>query len=158
LSSVFNESEKFSSARAWDAVVHLCRRICLLRHSGRDSEAGHLHDEELPRLLAVLPATPDLEPRVQALFVEEDRRMADAHALAEMLAPIMIEHLRSVFTFAPIVHAAPAAGASAEPRATAQPSSTAPSPAPRPVRTTAPSIADFIDDMLSQERPARRAS
>ncbi len=160
----------------WDVVVQLCRRICLLRHTGREAEAGQLHDHEFARAISALPPTADLDPRVQALFVAEEKRVLEAQALAEIIGPLIVEQLRSAFTFAPVaaaqsqsyahtLHSAPAHSVQAASVAAPEPSTAAtpstsrrPTPTPRPVRTTAPSIADFIDDMLAQERPTRRAS
>lgn len=126
----------------------VCRRICALRSVGRDVEAAELHAHELAALLSMLPTTADAEARVQAIFAAEEKRVADAHALAEVLAPLIADLLR----------ATPRATASAAsaPEPPVVPDAPAPND-PRPPRATAPSIADFIDDMIAQERPPSRA-
>lgn len=148
-------------------MVNLCRRICHLRFFAHLAEADSLQMNELPRLLALLPTAPDVDARLHDVFASEEKRMADARALAELLAPLLAEQLRSVFVSLPASSLQAPASApqpSSSPFATpalspaAASATSAPKPAARPVRTTVPGIADFIDDMLAQERPARRAS
>lgn len=124
----------------------VCRRICVLRSTGRYVEAADLHSAELTSLLAALPATADAESRVQAIFAAEEKRVADAQALAEVLAPLVADLLRAT----PLLSSSSAPLQSVAPDALVTPD-------PRPVRATAPSIADFIDDMIAQERPPSRA-
>lgn len=146
MSSVVIAPEKFATAAPWDAVARVCRRICVLRSIDRYVEAEELHSTELMSLLSALRPNAEAETRVQAIFAAEEKRVADAQALAEVLAPLVAELLRA----APLSIPAPASA----------PAATPVSPAPtdsRPTRATAPSIADFIDDMIAQERPPSRA-
>jgi hypothetical protein len=75
---------------------------------------------------------------LKTIVAEEQERVAEAIAFAEVLAPMLAKRL---------------SGISPPP---------APSPAPQPRRAKAPAldqnrgIADFIDDMLAQERSAAR--
>ena len=66
----------------------------------------------------------------------EENRVADAGALADLLLPLLTQHMR----------AAPPTAAPAARRPAAKAADSA----------EVPSVADFIDDMLAQERAARR--
>lgn len=84
--------------------------------------------------LAACDADADGDTRLQALFAEEGERVAEAIALVEVLMPALSERLTSL-------------GAVQAPAAV---------PLPRTdMRGTAgdkPGIADFIDEMLAQDR------
>ncbi len=124
----------------------------MLEERGEDSAADALRGGELATALAALRAEA-LEPpeAVQLCFdyilVEERERVANAAVLAELLAPML-------GTRAPAGIAAPAVHATPMPAADTP---TTPPERPRPVN-----IADFIDEMLAQERAEppghRRAS
>lgn len=159
-------SENFSPAAPWDEIAHVVRCICLLRVTGRSLDAARLQSTELSRLLTARPPSPHPDACLHALFAEEERRVAEARILAELLAPMLLEQLR------PALASEPASAHSAAPSHThppepvpfvAEPASphsptTTPhaAPAERPVRSAAPDIADFIDEMLTQQRPAPR--
>jgi hypothetical protein len=119
--------------------------MCLLRVLGKPEAAERLHDTELSQALAEAGLT-EADPIFRSLYKEEERRAADAAALAELLAPLLT------------------AG---------HPPKTAPSeikvgnvvafekPAERPQLSSGPaSIADMIDGMLAQDRgpPPKRKS
>ncbi len=115
----------------------VCRRICLLRQRGDAEAAEQLEESELPRLRAELG-----EERLHALLVAEEERVANASALAEILLPLLRE-----------THAASAV----PPPLTVIHSNTAPIvQVRRPARGTSEprGIADFIDEMIAQERAA----
>lgn len=82
---------------------------------------------------------------MKAVFAREEDRVADASVLAEILLPQLRDALAAAG--APRVRAeelpqrAPAAR-----------------PAPRTVAAAAPGIADFIDEMIAQERPVPSAA
>lgn len=145
---------------AWNDVARLCRRICLLEERGRADEAAHLRDTDLPGLIAPLRASADADEitaRVEALFLAERERVANAAALAEVLAPLL--HAASTDS------APPAPTASRISPDAARTQSAGPSRAPQHPRRTPGDIADFIDEMIAQDavahhadRSARRAS
>jgi hypothetical protein len=131
----------FSSlAQPWRELGEIYRRICSLRAQGRPADARALEEGDFATALAAIRVDagpgPETEERVQTVLAAEEDRVADAGALAELLLPLLAQHLRN----APIAEAPPAARA-------------------RPVKTSAPheapSVADFIDDMLAQERASR---
>lgn len=92
------------------------------------------------------PADTDagITERLNALFATEAERVANAAVLAEMLVPLLSDQLGRMI--APPVTTSAIAPA---PTATVTPAK----PAKRPV-----SVADFIDDMLAQERPPPAAA
>lgn len=147
MSTVSTDQENFDSVASWSAVTRVCRRICLLRSTGEDA-AARVQSAELARLLSSVPPAADVASRVDAIFATEEKRLADAQVLAEVLAPLIAEQLR----------ARPPALSAPSRRASPAPVDLAEKTAARPPRSAAPNIADFIDDMLAQERPARRAS
>jgi len=122
---------------SWTEVRRIYRRICLLRSEGRRGEAQRIEETELAAASAEARGGsapgPDADARLDAIMAGERERVDSALALAEILAPMLSDRL---------VAPAPAAGAE-----TARPQ--------RPV--SAPSgeargIADYIDEMLAQER------
>jgi hypothetical protein len=123
-------------AGAWDELARLYRQVCSLRLQGRGREAQALDEGELATAVAAVRAHSgpgaEIDGRLQALQAQERGRVADAAALADLLVPLLLERLRL-----------PLNGPAAAPRAQR------PSQAARPA---SPSVADFIDDMLAQER------
>lgn len=133
---------------AWDEVRRLVRRIGLLRAAGRHAEALDLEIDELSRAFtAARAADPAGEDRSPAIQHEETERIAQASALAEILAPLLAEKLRQHLPPA-VVGAAAALATPTESVRPPAPNAAAPSPTSSP-----PSIADFIDSMLAQ-RPS----
>jgi hypothetical protein len=121
----------------WREVRKIYRRVCVLRSQGRDEEAQRVQDTDFARALVLAKETaPDgleTDAQWQAMLAGEEDRVADAVALAELLAPMLRERLPSL---------------------TASPSAAVPParlPSGRP-RDLAPSVADFIEEMLTQER------
>ena len=114
------------------------RRICLLRSEGRSGEAQRVEDTELAAAAAQLRdasgSEPEADARMKALWAEEGERVAAAMAFAEILAPMLSERLCAV--------------------APAQLAARAQVPARPDARTAgeAHGIADYIDQMLAQER------
>ena len=118
----------------------------MLRERGQSDVAERLRSGELMTLLATIRTPGDsdaaITERLNAIFAAEAERVANAAVLAEILVPMLTEQLRPL-------------GAS----------SIAPTPVPAPVvappvakpRQPRPaSIADFIDDMIAQEKPPDR--
>ena len=117
------------------------RRICFLRLEGREAEAREIEGRELEP--AVAEARKDSESEAEAEAVlravtsDDEERVAEAIAFAEVLVPMLSERLSLQ---------APAPGI--------------PKRGPRQSRAAsgdqdqAHGIADFIDEMLAQQRPA----
>jgi len=80
--------------------------------------------------------------RLNAVFAAEAERVANAAVLAEILVPMLTEQLR------------PLGASSAAPTPVSAPVVAPPAEKPRQPRPA--SIADFIDDMISQEKPPDR--
>jgi hypothetical protein len=93
--------------------------------------------------LAAESSVPGTAERFAALLSAEENRVADALLLAELLAPLLAEHIRPL---APATDSVPPAPAPRE--------SLRPHPPHHPGEP-APSIADLIDSMLGQERGLR---
>jgi len=112
---------------------------------------------DLPRALALAgadEADPVIAARLSVVFSAEEERVANAAVLAELIGPILAERLQFLAS-----NPAPArSGVPAEAVNGAEP------PPPHRPHPAAPGIADFIEEMLVQERatsrpaPARRAS
>jgi len=121
-------------------VRRICRRVWLLRSEGRGGEAQRVEETELAAAAAqvreISESGPEADARLKALWAEEGERVAAAMALAEILAPMLSDRL----------------GAMAPVRV--------PAPVPeRPEAATpgeARGIADFIDEMLAQDRAGSR--
>ena len=134
-------------AVTWSDVARVCRRVCVLRERGQNEEAERLRAGELMTLLAAVRAPDESDAatteRLNALFATEAERVANATVLAEILVPMISEQLRPL--------AAPGRTAAETPAlAAVAPVVT------KPVQPRPASIADFIDDMIAQERPLDR--
>jgi hypothetical protein len=126
---------------SWIKVGRVHRRICFLRLEGREAEAREIEGRELEP--AVAEARKDSESEAEAEAVlravtsDDEERVAEAIAFAEVLVPMLSERLSLQ---------APAPGI--------------PKRGPRQGRAVpgdqdqAHGIADFIDEMLAQQRPA----
>ena len=88
--------------------------------------------------------------RLNAIFAAEAERVANAAVLCELLAPVLAEkfHLQARAP-APAV-----AAAAVEPALAAVPAAPI---AEKPAAPRAESIADFIDEMIAQEKPPPRS-
>ena len=141
-----------TAASRWREVQSVYRRVCVLRASGKNEEAEVLESTKLTQAVGSLressPVTPD---QLSGLFAAEEQRVADARALAEILLPMLME---SSFAL-PLAASRPVtnsiATASRTP-ATATVDSESKSPLEDKSTGTLPGIADFIDEMLSQDR------
>jgi hypothetical protein len=123
----------------WIKVGRLYRRIFFLRSEGHAEQARRIEDTELAEATALARrhagSEIEAESILQQLIADEKERVADAIAFAEVLVPMLADRLGG-----PAARPAPSAAAPARPRL-------APAVEPR-------GIADFIDDMLTQERRA----
>lgn len=136
-------------------IVRCIRRICLLREQGSFAEAKHLEQSELAdairdvRLVQGVDALPESE--LHSLFVQEEKRVADAVVLSALLIPELVKSFPSSSSNPPLAQAG-----SASPFA-----QNSAIPFPRPPSAAAsgvtPGIADMLDSMLSSERTARQS-
>jgi hypothetical protein len=128
-------------------IGRLVRQICLLREQAEPAQAAHLQENELAEAVRELQATqgPEALPEseLQAMFAREERRVAEAAIMAELLVPRL-------------VRAWPAASGPA----VAGNSRPVPFSSPAAVRAAAPAgspdIPDLLDAMLAAERNSRR--
>ncbi|MEO7798695.1 MAG: hypothetical protein ABIY47_13330 [Opitutaceae bacterium] len=140
------------------------RRVCILRASGKDEEAEELLAGKVAALLSRAQESPEIsEIQIETLLTQEEERVENAHALAEILLPLLTAS--SVTAKNPrVVPGLPHAVSCEE-----FPSASAPAIPFEPSSENSngsaamlPGIADFIDEMLTQERapansrPARR--
>jgi hypothetical protein len=125
-------------APPWIEVGRIYRRMCFLRFEGMAREAQVIEDTEFAEASARARCSSgsDLEADsvMESLLADERERVAEAVAFAEVLVPLLSRNLPGL----------------------ARPAAAAPTAAPRKARMPAPDesrgIADFIDDMLAQER------
>jgi hypothetical protein len=114
-------------------IARLCRQVCLCRTRGQMAEAGRLEI-----VLRDQISTGFSEEALQEIFQAEQRRVIDALMLAEVLGPLLTEHL-----------AAATSDQARTPAAVARSSQ-------RPAATGRQlAIADLIEGMLMQERTTR---
>lgn len=133
-------------------IVRCVRRICLLREQGNTADANRLEQNDLANAIRDLRLAhgPDTLPQaeLQALFVAEERRVADAVILSELLIPQLVKS----FPAAPLpqvqTRTATVATSSAEPAT--------PFPRAAAAAGVSPIIADMLDAMLASERTGRR--
>jgi hypothetical protein len=113
--------------------------MCFLRSEGLAHEAQVIEDTEFAEAAAKArsgaESASEAESMLKTLLAEEETRVAEAVAFAEVLVPMLAKRLAALIPVARI-----------------------PSTASFPVREKKPGhdenrgIADFIDDMLAQER------
>jgi hypothetical protein len=113
--------------------------MCFLRSEGRQEEARVVEDHELAAAVvearSVSASDEEADALLKCLYAEGEERVADAVAFAEVLVPMLAQELKP--------HSPAGARAADSPRQR-KPSSGKPGEARE--------IADFIDDMLAQER------
>jgi hypothetical protein len=117
-----------------EGIARLCRQICLCRTRGQVGEASRLEDILREQVSAGFSGD-----TLQEIFVNEQKRVIDALMLAEVLGPLLTEHL-SAASSDPARAPAPAVRSSRRTTATAGPLA----------------IADLIEGMLVQERGTTR--
>jgi hypothetical protein len=109
------------------------RRVCLLRCCGRTAEAARLESDDLANALRRIAApageTDAFVTYRDGIFELERERVRQAQAVAELLAPLLLEHL----------------GRAPDPARSARPV-----PA-KPIVRGPVNIADMIDTMLNQQ-------
>jgi len=128
----------------WIRVGRIYRRICFLRFEGRGAEATQIEFTELKDAVDVAkmgsPSIPEADSILRRLLEEEGERVADAVAFAEAIVPYLPGQMAAAGpALSPL-----ASGNSMGLKAGLRPSG------------DARSVADFIDDMLAQDRPRAR--
>jgi phage terminase Nu1 subunit (DNA packaging protein) len=119
------------------------RRICFLRSEGLTDEANRIEQTEFAAASAKARESAESESEadflMKTLFAEEEARVAEAVALAEVLVPLLSRRL-------PLLAPPPRdpAAASVAPRGR------------KPANDEDRGIADFIEEMLAQERAVVR--
>lgn len=152
----------------WSDLARVCRRVCILRERGLAEEAEQLRTGQLAAMVTAVrtPQETDeaIERKLAGLFATETERVANAAALAELLAPMLTDARIAPLPLAAVSSAAPFAAASAAPFAVGTAPSTTPfppasstppaaAPAAKPARVAgALDLAGFIDEMIAQER------
>jgi len=131
----------------WNDVARVVRRVCVLRERGETEAADNLRIGALSNLITSLKHAAEdpaaVEQRIEAIYVTEQERVANASALAELLLPLLTDSGPLFGTFA---ETKPQVAAMHSPL----PAIATPPPA-KPVRRPG-DIADFLDDMIAQER------
>lgn len=126
-------------------IARIVRQVCLLREQGDAARAARLQENELAAAVRDLRLAhgPEAlaESALRDLYAAEERRVADAVILSELLIPRLVES-RS---------AGPPAR-TAGPTRTYSPPPAARSPAPA---AGPPAIPDLLDAMLAAERSGR---
>jgi len=121
-------------------VGRIYRRICFLRFDGQSGEASRLEFSELKEAVdaakSASESTDEAESILRRLLEEEGERVSEAVAIAEVLIPMLADRIPA---------AIPARGPASSPLGVSHRPRIGPDPSER-------SIADFIDDMLVQER------
>jgi hypothetical protein len=116
-----------------ESIARLCRKICLCRTRGQVAEASRLE------IVLHNQVSADFnEDALQDIFLAEQKRVIEALMLAEILGPLLTEHLSIAAPGTARAHA-PAARGSQRPATSDQPLG----------------IADLIEGMLAQERTTR---
>lgn len=128
-------------------LVRLVRQVCILHEQGNAAGAARLRETDLANAVRDLRLAhgPEAlsESELKALFTTEERRVAEAAILAELLVPRLVEALPSAS--GPVVFSG---------------SRPVPPSQPAAMRATAPAgspaIPDLLDAMLAAERNSRR--
>ena len=128
-------------------ITRLVRQICLLREQGDAAQAAHLQGDELAAAVRDLRLAhgPEAfaESELSGLFAAEERRVAEAVILSELLIPRLVESWPASVGSRP----------SGPVRTFPAPPSVARAPAPA---AGSPAIPDLLDAMLAAERHGRR--
>ncbi|HEX2853791.1 MAG TPA: hypothetical protein VHO24_11175 [Opitutaceae bacterium] len=128
----------------------LYRRVCILGAAGKIGEANTLRVQELePAIRALRESSTVAEDQIEAMFTAEEERVATAQTLAEILLPLLSEKFSAASLYRPAA-AMPAPDSHSSIEAGAIPRGE--SRADRTASPLLPGIADFIDEMLTQDR------
>jgi hypothetical protein len=122
--------------------VRLYRRIGLLRATGQAEAAALLETTEFSAAMESIRAHGDADA-IAPLLAAEEARIADAMVLAEVLAPLLASRLAASQGTTPLAVSSRTKPLRREP--------TVPGGA-----ASSPTVADFIDGMLAQDRADSR--
>lgn len=128
------------SDTATGRLSRLVRRICLLRELGDEEGANALEENELGSLAQSADGPPASRELLDAIFAAESERAAETAMLAELIVARLTRFSSGRAALA-VVTSDGAAATDSEPMA-------------RPAGP--PAIADLLDAMLAQDRPAAR--
>jgi hypothetical protein len=135
-------------------VRAICRRVCILRALGKFEEAEILSTGQLTSAIALARESQELsEEQLEALFTAEEDRVDTAQALAEILLPLLTAANAAAATenhFSPNRYFASDSRAEAD--RTPDSSTELAASASSNTSPMLPGIADFIDEMLTQDR------
>ena len=135
-------------------ITRCIRQICLLREQDNATEAQRIEQNEFANTLRDLRLAhgPDLLPEseLRAMFAAEQKRVADAVVLSELLIPQLVKSFGAVSPVQVQPANRPISPVVVNAREAASPASKA---APAGV---SPAIADLLDAMLASERGGRR--
>jgi len=123
----------------WIKMGRIYRRVCFLRSEGRAVDARQLAETELAQAKEEILASgdPQARSRLDAFFSEEEERVAGAIACVELLMPELSDRIAAL-----------------KPDPAAAPPARRPAPPANPGAERG--IADFIDEMLAQDRARPR--
>jgi hypothetical protein len=145
--TIFDSLAPVGDASLWNEVRVLYRRICLLRVCGHGADAAPI-ESEVSKTVAAIRELPEgkgnYDEKLRALFAVEEDRVASASVLAEILLPMLRELADAEtrrFAHASLAHPARASDTRQQRGS-----------------VVAPGIADFIDEMLQQERVSSGAA
>ncbi|HEY4246097.1 MAG TPA: hypothetical protein VGM64_04520 [Lacunisphaera sp.] len=135
-------------------LTRCIRQICLLREQGGIAEAQQIEQNEFANTLRDLRLAhgPEILPEseLRTMFAAEQKRVADAVVLSELLIPQLVKSFGN--SAAPIAQLSrPAAAVAASQR-----DSSVPIPKAAAAAGVSPMIADLLDAMLASERGGRR--
>lgn len=135
-------------------LTRCIRQICLLREQGDIAEAQQVEQNEFANTLRDLRLAhgPEILPEseLRTMFAAEQKRVADAVVLSELLIPQLVKSFG---------HSAPPFAQSSRPVTTAAAGSrdsSVPIPKAAAAAGVSPMIADLLDAMLASERGGRR--
>jgi len=133
-------------------ITRCVRRICLLREQGDAEEAARFEKIDFADALRDLRLAlgPEILPEseLRAMFAAEEKRVADAVVLSELLIPQLVKSF-------PPFPATVAARAASLPAGERESASVLPR-SPAVAAGVSPMIADLLDAMLASERTGRR--
>jgi len=136
-------------------ITRCIRQICLLREQGNIAEAQQVEQNEFSNTLRDLRLAhgPEILPEseLQTMFAAEQKRVADAVVLSELLIPQLVKSFGN--SAPPLAQPAHSVAAAA---ATGSRDSSVPIPKAAAVAGVSPMIADLLDAMLASERGGRR--
>ena len=135
-------------------ITRCIRQICLLREQENPAEARRVEQNEFANTLRDLRLAhgPDILPEseLRAMFAAEQKRVADAVVLSELLIPQLVKSFGAASPVQVQPANRPVAPVVIDAREAVSPASKA------PASGVSPGITDLLDAMLAAERGGRR--